>query len=633
MPDVRMPDGTIIRNVPEGATREQIQQAYQRARAAGAARPQVSQPSAAQPPRKKSNAEHLWDGTKNVLGGFVEGLGSVPDAITLAASGGLRILGGGVADGTSAVLRATGFKNQADKVDRSWKQTDRELANPVTISRMTQWVAPTPQNTSGKIARFGASLMGGAAYPQKLLPPIAQVKPQAPRLPQPQNPVIAAGQRQNVPIRKPDVDPSLYNKVTRTEASAYGGPRIQSAYNSDAGLIQSRASQLASGTPQDDVYNLGGAIQKDAKDWIERTGRQFQKAYSEVDTLSQGAVVKPQNAIQAVDNEIADLTAAGSKTNKAQIDYLRDLRDDLMNPNGFTMRQFQGLVSANKARIRGDTQLTSSDASRRLGNIVTAFSDDASTQLPAPAVNLLKETDAAYAQRQNVISNILQKHILGKRNAGFSPEKASDNFIRLTRGSGDQNAVNSLWPILNPQTQADLAATRTAGLGLTRGGEFQMGRFATDTAQFPKGIRATLLGDEGAASLEDLATIARAKSNVTGAFNNSRTGVTAADVMGRVLKNGGAGVGVGLLTQNPILGGVTAVGMEGARYTAQNQAAKSLLKAVAQEAPLTLDDIGWSVPRILANPAAANDLSVLYRQPMLTPLAADQGAQEKRKKR
>lgn len=31
MPDVRMPDGTIIRNVPEGATREQIMAAYQRA--------------------------------------------------------------------------------------------------------------------------------------------------------------------------------------------------------------------------------------------------------------------------------------------------------------------------------------------------------------------------------------------------------------------------------------------------------------------------------------------------------------------------------------------------------------------------------------------------------------------------
>ena len=36
MPDVRMPDGTIIRNVPEGATREQIQAAYQKAREAGA---------------------------------------------------------------------------------------------------------------------------------------------------------------------------------------------------------------------------------------------------------------------------------------------------------------------------------------------------------------------------------------------------------------------------------------------------------------------------------------------------------------------------------------------------------------------------------------------------------------------
>lgn len=36
MPDVRMPDGTIIRNVPEGATRDQIVERYERARQAGA---------------------------------------------------------------------------------------------------------------------------------------------------------------------------------------------------------------------------------------------------------------------------------------------------------------------------------------------------------------------------------------------------------------------------------------------------------------------------------------------------------------------------------------------------------------------------------------------------------------------
>lgn len=36
MPDVRMPDGTVIRNVPENATRQQIDQIYQRARERGA---------------------------------------------------------------------------------------------------------------------------------------------------------------------------------------------------------------------------------------------------------------------------------------------------------------------------------------------------------------------------------------------------------------------------------------------------------------------------------------------------------------------------------------------------------------------------------------------------------------------
>lgn len=621
-----------------GSSREQLIAALRRADAAGdeAAARAIARRLSAQPKAEsKGRGEQLWDATKNVTAGAVfEGLGAIPDAVTEAAAGAMRSIINPASRLSAAGYRAIGAPQLAQRVERNAQMFDQGLSRPMTFRRMGEAAAPVPQDTAGQIARFGGSMIGGAATPNKMLPRAVQPRAPMPSLPRPGNPVVAAGQRQGVPVRKPDADPSLYNKVTKAETSLYGGPRIQRAYKDDAGLIQQRAQSVAQGgTAQDDVYNLGGTIQKDAKDWIESTGKQFGKLYDEVDDLSQGVAVQPQAALQAVDAEIADLTAAGAKTNRAQINYLMDLRDDLMKPGGFTMRQFQKLRSAQKGVIRGDQQLAASDATRRLGNIVSAFSDDASTQLPKPAVDLLKETDTAYAQRQQVITNVLQKHVLGRRNNGLSAEKASDNLLRLTRGSGDQDAVNAIWSVLKPQTQSDIAATRAAGLGVNRGGEFQPGRFATDIEQFPAGIRRTLFGDEGAANLDDLATLARAKSDTMGAFNNSRTGVTVGDVVGKLVGNGGAGLGVGFATGNPLLGAATMAGMEGARYANQVSAAKGLLAPVAEQAAPAMDDIATGLPRLLANPAAADELSGLLSEPVLLRLAVEQRAEEERKKR
>lgn len=583
----------------------------------------------------KGRAEQLWDATKNVTAGAVfEGLGAVPDAVTEASAGAMRYAARPFVGLAASGARAVGADDFAKQIEQGGRTLDRGLSRPMTFRRMGESVAPVPQDAAGQVARLGGSLIGGSAYPAKLLPATVRPPTPRPRLPKPVNPVVAAGQRQRVPVRKPDADPSLYNKVTKAETSIYGGPRIQRAYKDDAELIQQRAQAVAQGgNAQDEVYNLGGTIQKDAKDWIEATGKEFGKLYDEVDNLSQGVVVKPDKAIQTVNAEIAELVGGGKTTNQKQIDYLIGLRDDLTRPEGFTMRQFQLLRSANKGVIRGDTSLASSDATRRLGNVVAAFSDDASTQLPPPAANLLKETDAAYAQRQNIITNVLQKHVLGKRNNGMSAEKASDNLLRLTRGSGDQDAVNSIWSILKPQTQADVAATRVSGLGVNRGGEFQPGRFATDIEQFPAGIRRTIYGADGAANLDDLATIARAKSNTMGAFNNSRTGVTVSDVMGKLIGNGGAGLGMSFATGSPALGILTAAGMEGGRYASQVNAAKGLLAPVEQQAPAALDDVTGGMTRYIANPALADELGGLLGEPMLMRLAAAQRDEEERKKR
>lgn len=532
--------------------------------------------------------------------------------------------------GTTA-LNAVGLNNAADWWQRAGQNARSNLQRQPTIRGAIERIVPPPTSTSGKAADFVTEVVAGAALPFGLLNNKRAAFPKG----DPSGGVKAAGRRQNVPVRGPDANPAMRNKAAGIEASPYGGPKVGSAYADDIATIQQRAQSVSPGKAETEAYNLGEKIQKAGKAYIERTGKQFGRQYDKVDDLSRGVTVNPKQAIKAVDDEIADLVASGAQTNKAQIAYLRGLREDLAKPGGFTMKQFQGLRSANKGVIRGDTNLASSDATRRLDNVVRAFSDDAAEQLPGEAVSLLKETDKAYALRQAFIKDVLQRHVLGRRNNPINPERAATNIDKLSKGNFD--AVSSLWGILPEGLQAEVAATRAAGLGVNPGGQFQAGRFATDVEKFPSNIRGLMYGDEGAQALDDLGLLARAKSDTMGAFNNSRTSVPLLQDAGRRLMQGaGAGVGVGMATGNPILGALAAIGTEGMRAASQIRGANKILKDVAgkaaQKASTGLQPTGGLLAA-MENPATQMQVISLLDARVAARLAAEQREEEQRRQR
>lgn len=582
--------------------------------------------------------EQLGDSTLNTVAGAVEGIGAIPDAVTEAIAGGMRYVARPMAKASETLYGSLGMDDAAARVRRNAATIDRGLSSPATFRKGAEKIAPVPKDFTGQAVRLGAGMMGGAATPQAILPKFLKTQPKAPRLPKSteSGKLVAAGKRQNIPVRRPDANPALRGKATAIEATPYGNPRMNAAYADDVAQIQQRAQSLSPGQASDEAYNLGGKIQKAGRDYITNTGKQFGKLYDQVDELSQNIKVNPKEAIKAVDDQIAELVESGANTNAVQISYLRGLREDLAKPGGFTMKQFQALRSANKGVIRGDSNLASSDATRRLDNVVRAFSDDASAQLPDEAVALLRETDQAYAQRQDFITNVLQKHVLGRRNNQINPERAASNFERLSKG--DYDAVSRLWDVLPKSLQDEVSATRVAQIGVNPGGEFQAGRFASDVNKFPANIRQVMYGEEGAASLDDLASIARAKSQTMGKFNPSRSSVPLMHDLGRRLtQSGGAGLGVGVATGNPLAGVMTTAGLEGARAANQIRAAKGLL-APAKEATAPLVDEGTArAVALMTNPAAQQRMSGLLGEFLdagtVARLAAEEREEDERRRR
>lgn len=121
----------------------------------GQATPQPA-PQPAAPPRTWADTGHdLYNATVNTLAGVGQGIAAIPDAVTHAISGGLYY---GVEGAGQLASGLTGDQSYAQAADRYAKP----FLNPVTIGGAIENAAPTPQSTSGGVARFGAQLLGGA---------------------------------------------------------------------------------------------------------------------------------------------------------------------------------------------------------------------------------------------------------------------------------------------------------------------------------------------------------------------------------------------------------------------------------------------------------------------------------------
>jgi hypothetical protein len=338
--------------------------------------------------------------------------------------------------------------------------------------------------------------------------------------------VVAAGERQGVPIRMGDAVPSARGDVANLETTPRGGPVIQQGRAADNARMEQRVGEVGGEGNPSDPYALGQRVQAAGSRNIERTRNVKNDMYGVAERLANGQRVTPTGAIGAVDRNIAELEAQGQNANQALLTYLRGLREDLSKADGFSITEFQGLRTNAGKKIKGDQALTATDADRRLGDVARAFTADAADQLPDAAANALSQADTYYSQRQDFIQQVLRP-LMGTRGQPIPAEQAAERLVSMTKGKGNYDRFSRMWGELADDERGDVAATVALTLGRKANGDFSPATLIRSldprTGINPRTAR-LIFGEDGAKALDDLRAIAQAKTGTAAQLNNSRTG-------------------------------------------------------------------------------------------------------------
>lgn len=383
--------------------------------------------------------------------------------------------------------------------------------------------------------------------------------------------LVAAGERQGIPLRQPDVRPEMRNRMANVETTQTGGPIIRQARASDAERIEQRVGEIGGEGSVSDPFALGTQVRAAGDRYIARTREQANRLYDRARQEAGASTVQPTEAIATIDQNIAELRAAGENSNAGQISYLEGLRSDLDRP--LSIEAVQNLRSNMRGQI-GERGLTGTDAERRVAQVIEAANRDLTRELPQNASNALRAADTFYRERQTFINDTLQG-LMGSRGNPASAETVANRLVSMTRGGGNYRRFSSMWGQLEPAEQADVAATVAEGLGRKRNGDFSVSTLV-QSLDPAKGINPRtarlIFGEDGANALRDLRAIASAKTETQAAMNNSRTGTAvnaaAGGLKGLVL----SGLG---FSQGGLAGGVAApvignlISSIGERRTAQ----------------------------------------------------------------
>jgi hypothetical protein len=384
--------------------------------------------------------------------------------------------------------------------------------------------------------------------------------------------VISAGQRQGVPIRQPDARPSTRADFAAAEASPAGNPAISRTLEADKAAMQGRLQEVGGQGQVRDNFSSGELVQQAGQRYIARTRSQANALYGRAEQAAGNAAAPPTKAIDAIDRNIADLTANGARTNAGQIRYLEDLKADLAS-GALTIQKLRSIRTNMRGQIN-ERSLTGTDAERRVGEVVDAASDDIAEALQGnpQALSAYKTADAFYRQKQDFIKQVAQK-FLGPRDNPISAEQAASRINAMLKEGGDSGRFSRMWKELEPAEQADLRATFAEALGKGRNGEFSLAALATNMRKVNGNTAREVFGQDGLSALRDLQVIARAKADTAGALNSSRTGaVTARQNKFQDIVLGAVGGGVG-----GVPGALAGVTLRGATSAFSDRRAARLL--------------------------------------------------------
>ncbi len=363
------------------------------------------------------------------------------------------------------------------------------------------------------VAAGGASIPAVSAVTRRMGPPPVM------------NDLMQAGQAEGVSVNRAMVDKTVAPRVTGTQATLVGGRKINSEMSKISGQIEQGVQRLGNGgtSLRESPSSAGKLVQDSAERFIKKSGKQARKIYDQAEAAAGDVKIQPQEAGQEIGSIITRLSETAN-TNSAEIAYLKGLEEDL--GKGLSVGALRDLRTTLRQKI-SKGELTFGQNEARVLGIMDAISTDLENGLRSQgkeaAARLFSQADKSYRARMEFITGTVQK-IIGKRNSNLSSEQVFSRFEAMARPRGDEAGLARMMRTMEPDEQADIAATFADTLGKNGKGEFSTAFLAKRAEDLPHAAKVNLFGQEGAASLERLVKLAKEHARVTGSFNNSRTG-------------------------------------------------------------------------------------------------------------
>lgn len=405
------------------------------------------------------------------------------------------------------------------------------------------------ESGAGPVGQFGATVLGGLA-PAAIMGGARQIsRIGGGGVPPGSGPVIKAGERLGVTIRRPDVDQAAAQQASALEKTERGNPIIRGAIAQDNEDMGGALSRVAGGArPASSPYEAGETIQTALSRHGTRTKDAASVRYQRAEKLSGDPAVPTTQAVQTTARLVAELQAGGANTNSAEIKFLMGLGEDLSRGD-MTVSQLRNLRTEIRGRLK-ESGLDHNRAEARVMEIMDSVSKDIENGLSSNprALEQYKLGDKIWRERMDFRKEITER-LIGKNGDRSAIETAAAAETLVKK---DPLRLKRLVDEMEPDERSEFAATIANSLGRNNKGEFSPAIFLSNIDQkkgsiSPKSIR-MLFGEDGVQAINDLKVIATAKmagrsernfSNTGNAVNQAAGGLRSLLVSGLGFSQGG----------------------------------------------------------------------------------------------
>lgn len=473
-------------------------------------------------------------------------------AMTRGGIGGLTLAGGARAAApyaTNALAGALTRFGAAPAVDAAGGAAGGASAE---FARQ-QGAGPAGQIAAGLVGGLGGAL-GAQRLGLRFSPPASE------------NALLRAGREEGVEVNRAMADPRTASRVSATDGTVIGRTTIRGDMGRVGSQIEGRVNRLGrGGTPLDETnagQTVRGALERNIRD----SGRRAGELYDAAEVASQGVRVQPQQSLRVIDDAITRLSET-PETNGAEIAFLQTLRRDFSND--LSVSALRRIRTQLRSRI-ANGGLTFGEDEASILSIMDSASQDIEAGLREAgrgrAAELFRRADGFYRERMEFINGTAQR-LIGRRHNPLSPERVFANLQSMARPRGDSAALARVIRTMEPDEQADIAATFAEALGRNSHGEFSTAHFVSQARRLPRAARVNIFGPEGARSIENLERLAREHARVTGAFNHSNTslGSDARSWLTNFILSGGGILAVTESTPTAIAAAGAAASVKGGR--------------------------------------------------------------------